>query len=178
MKTYDKNVNPELGGRLRFARKEMHFSLNEVSRLTGIQKSQISEYENSKRSPDIYTLSTFAGLYQVSIDYLWYGNGSKYVIYRPKPKEMEILESLATLYYYKVFNKQNGKIVFESLEDGSLISFLGYYDRIINCTPSQDYPYVEVKMLIQRYMPIVEKFLREGHPKEERSSLYKLVLQE
>ena len=59
-----------LGARLRSLRKQKDLSQDEVARLTGYSRVQISNWEINRSEPDIQALGKLAIFFEVSIDYL------------------------------------------------------------------------------------------------------------
>lgn len=59
-----------LGARLKSLRKQKDLSQDEVARLTGYSRVQISNWEINRSEPDIQALSKLAAFFAVSIDYL------------------------------------------------------------------------------------------------------------
>ena len=62
--------NPITGKRLKDLREKYGLTQGEVSKRTGICKSSLSAYENSRRMPGSAKLCQLADLYSVSVDYL------------------------------------------------------------------------------------------------------------
>ena len=59
-----------LGARLKSLRKQKDLSQDEVARLTGYSRVQISNWEINRSEPDIQALGKLAAFFAVSIDYL------------------------------------------------------------------------------------------------------------
>lgn len=60
----------DLAPRLRQLRLEKHLRQDQVAALIGIDKSNVSAYENDLRQPSCEILARFANLYRVSVDFL------------------------------------------------------------------------------------------------------------
>lgn len=148
MVRYDKNIRDGVGGRLKTARLKNKLSLSKAEEITRIAKCRISEYENEHRAIDIFTLATFAESYEVSLDYLWYGNGPHLVSVRKKDKEILVLESLETLIYYGVIKNRSGKLIFDSQENGLLMNFINEYKNVMNKNNNCN----EIKSLEKTYL--------------------------
>ncbi|WP_373896349.1 helix-turn-helix domain-containing protein [Virgibacillus sp. CBA3643] len=58
------------GERLKYLRKERHWTIEDVSEKIGVGHSTYAGYEREYRKPPIETLSAFAELYGVSTDYI------------------------------------------------------------------------------------------------------------
>lgn len=56
--------------REKMLREELKFTIEDVSRGTGLTTAAISRYENGLRTPNASTLSSFCLFYNVSADYL------------------------------------------------------------------------------------------------------------
>ena len=63
-------MNDLLGDRLKRLRKEKNLKQEQVADIIGVNKRQISAYENNVRQPSYEILVRFAALYKVSTDYL------------------------------------------------------------------------------------------------------------
>lgn len=59
-----------LGERLRQVRKEKNMSMDELGKKLNLGISTISQYENSKRKPNVEVLNALADFFNVSVDYL------------------------------------------------------------------------------------------------------------
>lgn len=59
-----------IGERLKKLRKERKWTQEDVAKKLNIPRSTYSNYESGKREPDFETAQLFAGLFEVSIDYL------------------------------------------------------------------------------------------------------------
>lgn len=59
-----------LGGRLKQLRQDKKLRQEQVADLIGVNKKQVSAYENDSRQPSYDILVRFAVLYRVSTDYL------------------------------------------------------------------------------------------------------------
>lgn len=59
-----------IGIRIANLRKERRWTQLQTSTLLGISRAALSHYEKNRREPDSETLTRFADLYKVSIDYL------------------------------------------------------------------------------------------------------------
>lgn len=62
-----------LGDRLRNEREKKGWTQLYIAEKTGISNANISNYEMDKRVPDLNTLGQLAQFYEVSTDYLIYG---------------------------------------------------------------------------------------------------------
>ena len=65
-----KHMIDSLGSRLRLLRQNKKLKQEQVSDLIGVNKKQVSAYENNARQPSYDILVRFAMLYRVSTDYL------------------------------------------------------------------------------------------------------------
>ena len=60
--------NQYFGNNIKFLRKRKKLTLVEMSALTGISKSALSDYENNKSTPGLEILRVFSSFFEVSID--------------------------------------------------------------------------------------------------------------
>ena len=60
--------NQYFGHNIKFLRKRKKLTLVEMSALTGISKSALSDYENNKSTPGLEILRIFSSFFKVSID--------------------------------------------------------------------------------------------------------------
>jgi len=159
MKTYDKNINHGVGSRLREARKSREMSLDDASDQTGFTKSRISEYENEKRAIDIYTLSTFSEAYNVTMDFLWFGNGGPYYINKNNNSILNIEEALETLNFYQILFFRCGHLIFNTGNSAFIYDFLKEYEDIFNSSSLQKNEKERVKQLEESYKDKFMAFL-------------------
>ncbi|MFC3801302.1 helix-turn-helix domain-containing protein [Cohnella sp. GCM10012308] len=81
-----------MGDRLRQLRLERHLSQEEVARQVGITRSAYSHYEINNRHPVYETLIKLAHYFNVSLDYIIGGAGTKRNEHSAEPQEHKILE--------------------------------------------------------------------------------------
>ncbi|CAI6081166.1 helix-turn-helix domain-containing protein [Cohnella sp. JJ-181] len=81
-----------MGDRLRQLRLERHLSQEEVARQVGITRSAYSHYEINNRHPVYDTLIKLAQYFNVSLDYIIGGGGTKRIEHPPETQEYKILE--------------------------------------------------------------------------------------
>jgi transcriptional regulator with XRE-family HTH domain len=62
-----------LGMRIREARKEKGWTMQELSERTNISQSQISNYEKDTRNPSFANMAKIADVFEVSLD--WFAIG-------------------------------------------------------------------------------------------------------
>lgn len=60
----------DIGNRIAQLRDEKRWTQEQTAAKLGISRAALSHYEKNRREPDSETLTKFADLYQVSIDYL------------------------------------------------------------------------------------------------------------
>lgn len=65
----DKDLS-EFGQKLKLLRIQKNVSIREVSGVTNISRSNISDYENGKVDPSLSSAKALADYYQVSLDWL------------------------------------------------------------------------------------------------------------
>lgn len=58
------------GDKLKQARNDAGYSMQQIEDILGIKKNTLSRYENGKREPDIETIGKLADFYEVSLDWL------------------------------------------------------------------------------------------------------------
>ena len=71
-----RNQKQLVGERIRAAGKAKNYTQSELQKLTGIQVSSISEFENGRSLPNLESIAKIAEKLEVSIDSLWYGDKS------------------------------------------------------------------------------------------------------
>lgn len=64
----------EYGNRIALLRDEKKMTQEELSEATGISRAALSHYEKNRRQPDYKTLTVIAKYFNVSIDWIIYGN--------------------------------------------------------------------------------------------------------
>lgn len=62
-----------IGGRIKYLREIKGLSLDKLSKITGIKKSSLSNYENDKYDPSAQTIITLCKYFDVSADWLLTG---------------------------------------------------------------------------------------------------------
>jgi len=60
----------DIGTRIAHLREQRGWTQEQTSHLLGISRAALSHYEKNRREPDTETLTKFADLFHVSIDYL------------------------------------------------------------------------------------------------------------
>lgn len=65
-----------VGANIKKYRESQHKTQQQIAEAVNIQTSQLSAYENGKRTPNIDTLARIAKALEVSIDELYYGGSS------------------------------------------------------------------------------------------------------
>lgn len=58
------------GDKLKQARNDAGYSMQQIEDILGIKKNTLSRYETGKREPDIETIGRLADFYEVSLDWL------------------------------------------------------------------------------------------------------------
>lgn len=59
-----------LGSKIRYIREELGISQKDMAKALSMSNNTLSQYENSKRTPDFVTLKQMAEYLEVSLDYL------------------------------------------------------------------------------------------------------------
>jgi transcriptional regulator with XRE-family HTH domain len=67
----------DLGERLKYLRKQQHWTQEQLAQYLNISRSQISKWENGDLLPDVQSLQKLSNLYNVSIDFLIGRDSSK-----------------------------------------------------------------------------------------------------
>ena len=99
----DYKVNESLiGERIRAARESKNISQVELSRITGIQNSAISAFENGHRTPGLQNLAIIAMALDVTIDELYFGDRDVYYTEHTSDKGMKIANCIRGLTEEKV----------------------------------------------------------------------------
>ena len=75
--------------RLRQLRIEAGYRQAKLAAMMNVTPSTISQYENGRRKPDMATVQRLAGIFHVSVDYLWGRTDA-----RELPSEEELLAQL------------------------------------------------------------------------------------
>jgi transcriptional regulator with XRE-family HTH domain len=60
----------DLGERLKYLRKQQHWTQEQLAQYLNISRSQISKWENGDLLPDVQSLEKLSNLYNVSVDFL------------------------------------------------------------------------------------------------------------
>jgi transcriptional regulator with XRE-family HTH domain len=66
----DRRERMDIGTRIAQLREQRGWTQEQTSHLLGISRAALSHYEKNRREPDTETLTKFADLFKVSIDYL------------------------------------------------------------------------------------------------------------
>ena len=92
----------EMGERIKDAREKVNMTQHELYEKTGISTTQISAYENGKKSIGLQTLANIANALNVSIDELYSGSATKKPINKACNKGELITNCIVALYEAKV----------------------------------------------------------------------------
>lgn len=87
-----------IGKRLLEARKKKGMTQQALADKTGIKTTAISRYENSKKTPSLITLASFALALDVTIDYLFFGDDAERPISTAADEEEIIANCLFKLW--------------------------------------------------------------------------------
>lgn len=101
-----------LGDRLKYARENKGVSQVQVSKDTGINNKTLSGYERSISEPDMETILTLAGYYNVSLEYLL-GKTKEMKLYKENSRTDTLLDFLrieAQEAGFDINNKTNEEI--------------------------------------------------------------------
>lgn len=72
----EEDIASKIGKNIKEWEKEKGISQSKLSQATGIRASQLSEYENGKKCPNVSSLVNIAECLGVSLDDLYYGPSS------------------------------------------------------------------------------------------------------
>ena len=67
----------ELAKRLRYMRKHLNYTQQEIAEYLGITRYTYAYYESNKTLPDIFRLLKLSSLYKINIEYLFIDNDKK-----------------------------------------------------------------------------------------------------
>lgn len=114
-----------LGEKIRFLRKEKHYSILKLRELTGLSKSTISELENDKSSPTTATLEKIANALGVKIEDLFRDKPITEKKLKEWDKNADQLKEEVTLYETGEFRTPEAAIQF-ILKQPAIMGFGGF----------------------------------------------------
>ena len=101
------NYEAMIGKNIREVRLAKGYSQEKLARKCEISNSTLSQYENSKKTPNVITLGNIAQALNVSIDRLYYGDENKAFITSEKNEGRKIVNCIywlwksGIIYYYE-----------------------------------------------------------------------------
>ncbi len=153
----DKNINPEIGQRIRELREKRGLSQKELADLTTtIDKTRISAYENAKRALDLHSLEQVAEALGTTLDFLIYGKGPRRTSYKKPSQKGAIIHELARLIDSGVIVFSEGKLYYNDALQ--IKEFVSQYVEVLN-SYSKDKK-AKLAMLEKEY---VEKLAPKGN---------------
>ncbi len=96
-------ISQRIGSNIQRCREELHLSKSGFASKIKMSKSQLSEYENGRKTPSTITLAQIAEELGVALDDLYYGPASLRPIAAAHSKAEEIVNCFAALADYGIF---------------------------------------------------------------------------
>ena len=107
--------NIQLANNLKYLRKKHNLTQTTLSQILNISRQAYSNYETSKRTPDLDSLLQLTTFYQVNLNDLFLGNLQDTTIYSDKVSE-------TVVHYTFVKDKKTGNTIYLTDEELDLIT--------------------------------------------------------
>ena len=103
----------EIGKRIKEVRIKKNMTQKELAEASKIDATSISRYETGVQMPNLSTLAFIASSLETSLDYLVFGNGNEFKVYKKNSQSAEerIFEGIATLieeYVFECYDEYDG----------------------------------------------------------------------
>ena len=132
----------KISDRLKHARETKHLSLRAVSSIINITPQSLVEYEKGKSYPKLETLLELCDCYNVSLNYIVYGNELGLKLETDLQRNLEVCSSLF-LTKKLVYDENNKISIICDDEINKYIGFLKIYDNYVNENPNLNNAIIE-----------------------------------
>ena len=156
------NELTKIGERLTEIRKEAHLTQQEVAdKIDGLTVQMISSYETGKQKPGIENLAKFSKFFNVSLDYICFGNNSQMNNLKLKTYS-DLFREILKIYESNFFETRNigldmsdndFKYFYITSNDEILIEFIEQFKKLESCKDilGEEVYKLSVESLINKY---------------------------
>lgn len=154
------NELTKIGERLTEIRKEAHLTQQEVAdKIDGLTVQMISSYETGKQKPGIENLAKFSKFFNVSLDYICFGNNSQMNNLKLKTYS-DLFREILKIYESNLFKMNNISLDIKDFKyfditsnDKILIEFIEQFKKLESCKDilGEEVYKLSVESLINKY---------------------------
>ncbi len=115
-----------IGRRIKEARKAKKLTQAQLSRITGIGISSISDFENGKKSPGIDSFGELSKALNTSIDHLYFGSDSVSFIEKVSSRGEKIVNCIYELFAEEVISE----VIYDANDSPTYLNIACYWDQV------------------------------------------------